>query len=278
MLGRDVVEAAPPDVEIVPYDLDCDITDPVAVETRLREVRPQVVFNCAAYTAVDQAEQEPELAGAVNGLAPGSIGYAAARDGAFVMHFSTDYVFDGTASRPYREDDLPAPLSVYGRTKLEGERALAASGAHHVIVRTAWLYGLRGRSFPRTMWQRASAGKPTRVVTDQFGRPTFTQDLAAAAWDLVHGALNHQRSLPSLLHVTNGGEPTTWHAIAERVFARLDRSDLLSECTTEDYPTSARRPASSVLDTRLFSGIVGPLPAWSVALDRFLDALAMEAA
>lgn len=276
MLGRDVVAAAAEGIEVVTHDLDCDITDPAAVKRVLRDVQPGVVINCAAYTAVDKAEQEPESARLVNGVGPGLIGREAAKQDTFVVHFSTDYVFDGAASRAYTEEDPPHPLGVYGTSKLEGERALAATGADHVIVRTAWLYGWHGRSFPRTMWQRASGGEPTRVVSDQYGRPTSTRDLARATWQIIAKRCHRTRPLPALLHVTNTGAPTTWHGIAERVFKRLGQQELLTPCESADYPTAARRPAYSVLETARLAEALGPLPSWQTALDQFLDLLAAE--
>lgn len=264
MLGRDVVATAPEGVEVVALRrAQLDVTDEKAVRAAVHQVRAEAVINCAAYTAVDRAESEPERAEAVNAVAPGILGRAAS---GVVVHFSTDYVFDGTARQPYRETDAPAPLSVYGRTKLAGEGALAASGADHVILRTSWLYGLHGRSFPRTMWERARAGQTTRVVHDQTGRPTYTRDLAEATWRLV-------QVRRGILHISNVGEPVTWYGIALRIFQRAGRAELVSPCTTVEYPTPARRPAWSVLDTTRFDEIAGPLPAWGDALDRFLDVL-----
>jgi dTDP-4-dehydrorhamnose reductase len=231
----------------------------------VREVRPSVVINCAGYTAVDRAEEEREVAEAVNGVGPGMIGRAAAEAGAFVVHFSTDYVFDGTATRPYREEDPTAPLGVYGHTKATGERALAASGAAHVIVRTSWLFGLHGRSFPRTMWERATKRQATRVVDDQRGRLTYTVDLAGAVWGMIGGL----DGMPSILHVANAGE-ATWYDVARRVFEAAGMPELVTPCTTAEYPTPAKRPAYSVLDTSRYEALTArPLPSWQNALDRF---------
>jgi dTDP-4-dehydrorhamnose reductase len=276
MLGRDVVATAPSGVALRGFDRDCDVTDPGAVEGCLRQAAADVVINCAAYTAVDRAEQEPEVARRINADAPGIIGHAAAGIGAFVVHYSTDYVFDGTATRPYREADAPAPRGVYARTKHDGERSLAASGAAHVVIRTSWLFGMEGPSFPRTMWERATAGRATRVVNDQRGRPTYTVDLAKATWALV---MRHREALERgtrALHVANTGI-ATWYDVARRVFDAAGRADLLAPCTTAEYPTPAPRPAYSVLDTSRYDAVAGsPLPSWQDALDRFLQLLAAQ--
>jgi dTDP-4-dehydrorhamnose reductase len=279
MLGRDIVASAPAWARVTGYDLpDCDVADPSSMNDVIRGNHVDIVVNCAAYTAVDRSEIEPHKARAVNATAPGIIGKTAEAAGAFVVHFSTDYVFDGMATRPYREDDEPGPLGEYGRTKLAGEQALQSSGAQHLILRTAWLYGLQGKSFPLTMWQRATQGQPTQVVNDQHGRPTYTQDLAGAMWNLLDLRFRGNRSVPSLLHAANEGATTTWYGIASRIFARLDRQHLLSPCSTSEYPTASPRPTYSVLDTDALSRMVGPLPPWTDALELFLDHLSAEAA
>lgn len=264
MLARDITATAPRGVGVVAIDRAAlDVCDPEAISAMLRREHPDLIINCAAYTAVDRAESEPVLAQAVNSSAPRLL----ADTGTPLLHFSTDYVFDGTATRPYRTDDDAAPLGVYGRTKLAGEKAIHGRAA---VVRTAWLYGRNGRSFPRTMWQRARAGQAMRVVDDQVGRPTNTVDLAHATWRFVE----HFRT--GTFHATNTGAPVTWYGIAERIFGRAERSELLSACTTADYPTAARRPAWSVLDTSDFDRLVGGLPPWGEALERFLDVLEQE--
>jgi dTDP-4-dehydrorhamnose reductase len=234
-------------------------------------VQPHWVINCAAYTAVDRAESEASIADAVNAVGPRHISEEAARREIAVVHFSTDYVFPGTATVPYREEDLVAPVNTYGESKLRGERAVLASGAHALILRTQWLFGRAGRSFPRTMLERASAGLPTRVVSDQVGRPTYTRDLASATWRLI------EQRAAGIVHATNGGAATTWYAVAREVFARVGAPTLVSACTTDEYPTPARRPGYSVLCTeRLESLLPGPLPDWRDALGRFLDEMTGE--
>lgn len=274
MLAQDVLAEAPEDASIVAKrHADADVTDEPAVRSAIQEANPDVIINCAAYTNVDGAEAAQRLAFLVNGEAPGIIGRASPK--VLVVHFSTDYVFDGAADHPYREDDATAPLGAYGASKLAGERALVESGARYLILRTSWLFGLHGNSFPRTMWQRATEGKATRVVRDQVGRPTYTVDLARATWKLL-AMPDTARGRGTALHVTNAGR-ATWYDVAERVFERAGAAGSLSECTTAEYPTPARRPAYSVLDTSAFEKISGAaLPPWQDAVNRFLGELQDE--
>jgi dTDP-4-dehydrorhamnose reductase len=269
MLGHDLSATAPAGVEVVPVaHRDLDITDYPAVERTVREAKPDVIVNAAAYTAVDRAEAEPELAMRVNGEAVGELGRVAKATGARVVHFSSDYVFDGTAERPYREEDAPHPVNTYGASKLAGEAALRASGAPALIIRTQWLFGAHGRSFPRTMWERACRREPARVVDDQFGRPTYTLDLATATWQLV------SRGDEGLVHVANRGV-ATWFQVAREVFRHAGYPMLAAPCTTSEYPTPARRPRYSVLDATRFERVTGAaLPQWPDALGRFLAHLA----
>jgi dTDP-4-dehydrorhamnose reductase len=271
MLGHDLLATAPQDVDLFPFTRGAlDITNARAVAAAVADARPNVIINAAAYTAVDQAESEPELAFRLNAEAVGELGRLAARAGARVVHFSTDFVFDGTATEPYEEDSPAHPVNAYGASKLAGETALRQSGADFLIVRTQWLFGLQGRSFPRTMWERAGAGLATRVVGDQTGRPTYTEDLAGITWALI------DRAASGVLHVANHGV-ATWFEVAEHIFLRLGRRDLLSPCTTVDYPTAARRPRYSVLSTHRMERLLGaPLPDWRCAVDGFLQALARQ--
>lgn len=292
MLARDLVAEAPGGIQLATRtSAELDVTDRSGVAGAIAEARPDVIVNAAAFTRVDDAERERERAFQVNGQAPGAIGRAVKRSAgpAIVVHVSTDYVFDGNAARPYREDDPTDPLGVYGASKLAGERALAASGARYLIVRTSWLFGAGGRSFPRTMWERALAGQATTVVNDQTGRPTYTVDLARALWGLLIGKRSAGRpgTDPAhgallvgggVLHVANTGT-ATWYDIARRIFEAAGVPELLSPCTTADYPTPARRPAWSVLDTTRYERLAGrSLPSWEDALDRFLAGLRAEAA
>jgi dTDP-4-dehydrorhamnose reductase len=277
MLAHDVVAEAPAGVELVALPkAELDITDRAALHRTVIETRPDVVINAAAYTNVDGAEREPDLAQAVNGEAPGLIGRAARDAGALVLQYSTDYVFAGKAKQPLREDGPTAPLGIYGASKLAGERALAESRARHLIVRTQWLFGRHGRSFPRTMWERARSGTATRVVNDQTGRPTYTVDLARATWVLLTTAGRADAHGEGVIHVANGGR-ATWYDVARRVFEAAGAAALLTTCTTQEYPTPARRPAWSVLDTTRYDRLSSaPLPPWEDAVDRFLNELKVE--
>jgi len=268
MLGHAIARTAPTQVEVLGPALPrIDITDADAVRAALASHRPRWVINAAAYTRVDDAEREPELAHRVNALAVGALGTLCRELGSGVVHVGSDYVFAGEADRPYREDDATSPVNRYGASKLAGERALLESGARALIVRTQWLFGSPGRSFPRTMWERARAALPTRVVADQTGRPTLTDDLARAIWRLV--ALDAE----GIVHAANDGT-ATWYEVARAVHEAAGAPTLVSACTSADYPTPARRPRYSVLDTaRLESLLGGPLPPWPDALARFLAQL-----
>ena len=199
MLGTDLAATAPGEARLTGVGIEeLDVTDHAAVAAALDRVRPDWVVNATAYTAVDRAETERDLAFAVNGDAVAALARACAARDIGVVHYGTDYVFDGNGTRPWREDDPTAPLNTYGASKLAGERALLESGARTLMLRTQWLYGLHGKSFPRTMWERARGGQATRVVSDQHGSPTYTVDLAHATWALV------ARGATGLFHATTG--------------------------------------------------------------------------
>lgn len=265
MLGDDLVATAPHGVALSPFPkTELDITDGGAVAAAIRELRPDVVINAAAYTAVDRAESEAEAAFRVNGVAVGELGRIARQAGARVIHFSTDYVFDGTSAEPYLEESPVNPVNVYGASKLAGETALKASGATYLIVRAQWLFGRRGRCFPRTMWERATTRAPSRVVSDQTGRPTYSVDLARATWTLS------ARGLTGVMHVANAGV-ATWYDVAKRVYAACGADQLVQPCSTAQFPLPAKRPARSVLSTARSEQVLGgPLPPWEEAIDRFV--------
>ncbi len=264
MLGHDLVATAPHESKLFVFTrAELDITNAASLATVCASGKPDVIINAAAYTAVDKAESEPQAAFRINGKAVGDLGRIAAQVGAQVVHYSTDYVFDGNASQPYTEDSVTNPINTYGASKLAGEVALRESGAAFLILRSQWLFGMHGRCFPKTMYERARANLPTKVVGDQTGRPTYTQDLARATWGMV------SRSARGVAHVTNEGA-ATWFDVAEHVFRRVKRLELLSCCTTGDYPTPARRPRYSVLGT---GQIRERLRDWRSALDHFLDHL-----
>jgi len=265
MLGHDLVVTAPRDVALFSSTrAKLDITNYAAIAARVTEVRPDIIINAAAYTAVDRAESEPDLALKVNGEAVGELGKIAAQARVRLLHFSTDYVFDGTRAGPYGEDDAPKPVNTYGATKLAGEAALRASGADMLIIRTQWLFGANGRSFPRTMWERAFQELPTKVVNDQTGKPTYTVDLAEATWQLA------QAGVAGLVHIANSGS-TTWYELASHIFRLAGKPRLVTPCSSDEYPTAARRPRNSVLSTANAEAHLGyRLPQWRSAVERFI--------
>ncbi|WP_019832290.1 dTDP-4-dehydrorhamnose reductase [Sphingomonas sp. PR090111-T3T-6A] len=267
-LGHALRGCVPGGVTVIDRDVEhLDITDRAAVRVALEEVRPDVLFNCAAYTAVDRAESEEEAAHRVNATAVGILAEEARAVGARLVHVSTDFVFDGTASRPYAPDAQPNPLSVYGRTKLEGER-LAGEGA--LIVRTAWVYGPVGHNFVRTMLRLMGTLPEVRVVADQIGTPTYAPGLAAALWTLAgQGACG-------IHHYTDAGV-ASWYdfavAIQEEALALglLPTAVPIVPIATADFPTPATRPAYSVLDKRdTYAALGGPAPHWRVQLRTML--------
>lgn len=268
MLGHDLLVNAPQGTTLFPFTrAELDITATDSLKAAVVAIRPDVIINAAGYTAVDRAEAEPELCFQVNADAVGELGRIAARAGAKIVHFSTDYVFDGTSRDQYDEDSPTHPINVYGASKLAGEDALKLSQAPFLIIRTQWVFGIHGKSFPKTMWERATAGAKTKVVNDQTGRPTYSRDLARAVWALT------EQGASDVLHVANHGT-ATWFDLASHIFGYAGRSDLLTACRTADYPTAARRPRASVLDTtRVERQLGAKLPDWSVAVDDFLHSL-----
>lgn len=245
-----------------------DLTRRDDVARLFSEHRPTLLFNCAAYTAVDKCEEERDLADAINGHAVGTLAEFARHHGTCLVHYSTDFVFDGSSRRPYHPDDEPRPLSAYGRSKLLGERKLIENAPEKwLILRTAWLYGRGGASFPKTIVERARAGQPLKVVNDQFGSPTYTPDLAEATLDLVHHRAH------GIYHVTNGGT-ATWFEFAQAIHKEFDVPGTVTPITSADWqqirPSSAVRPAYSVLDLEPFERLVGrPMRPWQEALHSF---------
>ena len=251
-----------------------DLSDPDTLPALVARIAPDLVVNAGAYTAVDRAEDEPELAFRVNAHAPAALAGACARAGIPIVHFSTDYVFDGSGTRPYREDDATAPLGVYGASKLAGEGEIAVSGARHLILRTAWVYATHGANFLRTMLRVGAERDELRVVADQIGSPTPAWLIA----DVCAQILRQGVAEPGVRHLVAGGE-TTWHGFAEAIFESAFERGLIARrptvhpITTADYPTRAQRPAYSVLDTTRLRRDYGlDLPDWRPALDRTLTA------
>ncbi|HTW93597.1 MAG TPA: dTDP-4-dehydrorhamnose reductase [Tepidisphaeraceae bacterium] len=250
---------------------ECDIAKPQD-RRAIFDHRPTIVFNCAAHTKVDQCEQEPELANAINGIAVGDLARLCRENNAFLVHVSTDFVFDGASTRPYRPDDPVRPLSAYGRSKLLGETELQRSDlSNWLIVRTAWVYGRGGANFPRTIIQAARANKPLKVVADQFGAPTYTAHLAEAILALL------QHDARGVWHVTNSGQ-TTWHEFAVAALRQFGLANDITPITSADWqkikPASAIRPQYSVLDLAPFEKLAGrPMASWRQGLKDFHQAV-----
>jgi dTDP-4-dehydrorhamnose reductase len=265
-LGRALarVAAAAP-FELIGFDLpELDITDDAAVRATVRAVRPDVIVNCAAFTSVDAAEIDEPGALAVNGTAVSHLAAAANEASAPLVQISTDYVFDGTSRRPYREGDDPCPLGAYGRTKLTGERA-AAAAARMLVVRTAWLFGERGPNFVEAIRRRLAAGeRHLEVVDDQRGCPTYAVDLAEAVVGLVAAGAT------GIVHVVNDGD-ATWCGFAREIVRQLGFDVEVQPITTCQAGRPAPRPSYSVLDTSRLRALLGrTLPPWRDALARYL--------
>ncbi len=258
-----------------------DLADADGLERQLDALLPGIIVNAAAYTAVDRAEDEPELADAINHRAVAVLANWAARNAAVLVHYSTDYVFAGDASTPYEEDAAAGPISAYGRSKWAGEEAIRASCCAHLILRTAWVYAAHGQNFLRSMLRAAHAGRALRVVSDQFGAPTSARSIAGATAQLLcKTPPDHAAQAGDTLHVTCAGM-TSWHGYAERLLDRAHALGLLANVPpveaipSASWPTRARRPRFSVLaGDRLVARLGVPMPNWQEELDATLLELA----
>ncbi len=258
--------------------LSGNFADPDSLAATVRAVAPDLIVNAAAHTAVDKAEGEPDFARALNALAPGVLAREAATLGALLVHYSTDYVFDGSGSAPRAEDAPTGPLSVYGATKLEGEDFIRQSGCHHLIFRTSWVYAARGGNFAKTMLKLAAEREQLTIIDDQHGAPTGAELLADVTAHAARMTLANP-ALAGTYHLVAGGE-TTWHAYARHVieYARAKgralrvAPDAILPVPTRAFPTPAKRPANSRLDTRKLQHAFGlTLPAWEQGVNRMLD-------
>lgn len=271
MLGRDLVaEIQERGHEAVPTDVqELSITDPMEVARIAGGEFGKLdwIVNCAAYTAVDKAESEPQLAHELNAFAPGYLANVAKISGARLLQLSTDFVFDGSKTEPYTEDDKPNPLGVYGESKLAGEEAVMMANSSSIVVRTAWLYGPLGNSFPRTMIRGYEAGKTLRVVSDQIGCPTYTADLARVLIDLIE-----KDAAPGIYHAV-GPETMTWHELAVLAIAAWTGTrPQLEAITTDEYLTPAKRPRYSVLSTAKMDALgIQPMRPVRDALREFVE-------
>jgi len=277
-VGWELRRTLAPLAEVVAVDYpEINFTDVSALRQFVATTRPAAVVNAAAYTAVDKAETETELCRQVNAIAPGVLAEEAKKLGALMVHYSTDYIFDGTKTSPYVETDLPNPLGAYGRTKLEGDRAVKVSGANHLIFRLCWVYGARGQNFMLTMQRLAREREKLRVVGDQFGCPTWSRMIAEttalALKQVLAGA--DASKFNGEYHLAAGGQ-ANWHEFASRIIELMPETErkcrAVEKITTAEYPTPAKRPAYSVLDCGKLQKTFGlRLPDWETSLRQVLD-------
>lgn len=277
-VGWELQRTLAPLGEVIAADRNrLDLADTSSIRRAVDAIAPDLIVNPAAYTAVDKAETEPELAQAINVAAPGELAQAAAARGIPLVHFSTDYVFDGRKHAAYTEADAPNPLGVYGATKLAGEQAVARAGAPHLILRTSWVYGLRGRNFLLTMQRLLRERDSLAVVDDQFGAPTWSRLIAEATALVIARWLDRpdQTASSGVYHLGCGGR-TSWHGFTAAILAHLARADgrlaSLTAIPTSGYPTPAARPANSQLNCDKLAAAFGVrLPDWETALALCLD-------
>ncbi len=244
---------------------DLDITNDGRVATLLKSLCPRVVVNAAAFTDVDSAESHRELALNVNAQGAGNVAAAAHSVGATVVHFSTDYVFDGQKNGPYLPDDITNPINAYGFSKLEGERLVKEATGDHLIVRTSWLFGPGGKNFVSTMLKLGAERETLKMIHDQTGSPTYTRHLADGTLTMM------EKGARGIYHLANFGT-CTWYQFAREIFKRSGIAVDVLPCTTEAYPTPARRPLNSVLDcTRSYEVLSTPMPSWQAAVAQYLE-------
>ena len=269
-LGRELAAALRDAGEVVACDrAGLDLAKPDRIVEVVRSVAPRIIVNAGAYTAVDRAEHEREAALAINGRAPGILASEARRANAVLVHYSTDYVFDGDATTPYDEASPTHPVNAYGASKLEGERAIAASGAASIVLRTSWVYARRGQNFLTTMQKLAASRDEVRVVDDQIGVPNWARALANATARLIRDAGAGLAERAGLYHLSAAGS-TTWYGFA--CAALRGQRVRVTPIATADYPTPARRPAYGVLDTARFARTFGfALPDWKILLHECLQ-------
>lgn len=255
---------------IAPTSQQLDLTNPDAIRRVVRDTSPQLIVNPAAYTAVDKAESEEAQALAINGTAPGILAEETKRLNAALIHFSTDYVFDGSLNRPYTEVDDPCPINSYGRSKLAGEQAVAASGCSHLIFRTSWVYGTRGRNFLLTMKKLMAERAELNIIDDQIGAPTWCRSIAeATAQILAQTRMDAERikEVSGIYNLTCAGS-TSWHGFAAAIGQQLGSTCRLNAIPTSAYPTPAKRPANSMLAHDKLTLTFGlHMPQWEHALE-----------
>jgi dTDP-4-dehydrorhamnose reductase len=256
---------------------ECDLRDSFAISRTIRNASPQVILNAAAYTAVDQAESDPENCLAINGVAPGVMATEAARCGALLVHYSTDYVFDGTKAGAYDESDEANPRNQYGKSKLEGERAIQATKANYLLFRTSWVFSPHGKNFVTTMLRLAKERDSLKVVDDQIGSPTSAAAIAGATARVIRIVGNDSKPSAGLYHMTAAGE-VTWCGFAREICRRahFEQTISVTPIRSEDYPTPAHRPKNSRLSNDRFSEKFGfRLSSWQEQLDETLSSLGL---
>lgn len=256
------------------YGPTIDLLDPASLARLVRDASPDAVVNAAAYTAVDKAETDRAIAQRINADAVGELGAMLAERGTPIVHYSTDFVFSGNLDRPYREDDAPGPLNVYGETKLAGEQALLSSGARVLIFRTSWVYGIRGANFLLTMLRLLKERDELRIVDDQIGSPTWSRMLASATALVLYRVLRGELDLEKvggLYHLTGSGQ-VSWYGFASAILENAGLDANLIPIPSSEYPAPARRPLYSVLDNGLFQETFGlAMPDWRLSLKQCLD-------
>ena len=261
---------------------EVDFSRPDTIRATVRDAEPTVIINAAAYTAVDKAETAPEPAWAINATGPGLIAEEAKRLNALMIHYSTDYVYDGGKEGPWVETDSTGPLNVYGQTKLAGDQAIAASGCDHIILRTSWVYGARGANFLLTMLRLARERAELRIVDDQTGSPTTSECIAQATAQILAQVLapgsGGIAGRSGVYHLTSAGQ-TTWFGFAQQFLSSLPDCPKLTPITTSEYPVPAKRPVNSVLNCQKIADTFGvQMPDWKDALNLVLDTLAENSA
>ena len=278
-IGWELQRTLAPLGEVVAFGRNgLDLADLGALSSTVRALQPDVIVNAAAYTAVDQAQKEPELAMRLNAEAPGVLAREAARSGALLVHISTDYVFDGRKNSPYVEDDAVNPINSYGSSKLAGEAAVREAGGRHLILRTSWIYAARGKNFLRTILRLAHERDELRVVSDQIGAPTWSRLVAEAIAHLVALTRTQHAGVPGTYHLTTGGE-TSWHGFAQEAITQATklagfkaRVQTITPIPSSEYPLPAQRPLNSRLsNARLETAFALRLPDWQIALRLCLE-------
>ncbi len=258
-----------------------DLANPDQIREQVRSIQPDMIVNAAAYTAVDKAESESDLCMSINGIAPGILAELARESQALLVHYSTDYVFDGTKNSPYLETDLTNPLSVYGASKLAGEQAIIQVDCAHLIFRTTWVYGNRGKNFLLTILRLAAERKELKIVADQIGSPTWSRSISEATAQIIAQCRHDRSSIKGLYNLSAAGT-TSWHGFANQI---VDRSrsinpelalaiDQIFPIPATDYPTPAQRPANSVLDNcKIMADFGVQLPDWKLSLEQCMQKL-----